>query len=137
MIDAGFWSRFALAALVTWRLTHLFAREDGPGDILARLRARLGTSLLGQLMDCFYCVSLWVAAPLALFTGSTPLEYALACPALSAAACLLERIGPQVPLVIETQKGDDHGMLRSETRPDPATAAHTSNANHRATAAGS
>jgi hypothetical protein len=123
MGELGFWSRFVLAALVTWRLTHLLAREDGPGDVLARLRARLGTGVLGRLMDCFYCLSLWVAAPLALVVGSTPLELALIWPALSGAACLLERIGPQAPLVIETaQKGDDHGMLRSETRSASATA---------------
>lgn len=137
MIEAGFWSRFALAALVTWRVTHLLAREDGPGDILVRLRARLGTSLLGQLMDCFYCSSLWVAAPLALFAGSTPLDCALAWPALSAAACLLERIGPQVPLVIDTQKEDDHGMLRSETRSDATTASHAGDASQRAAGSGS
>jgi hypothetical protein len=139
MIEPGFWSRFALAALVAWRVTHLLAREDGPGDILARLRARLGSGFLGQLMDCFYCASLWVAAPLALFAGSTLLDCALAWPALSAAACLLERVhstppGPQVPLVIETQKGDDHGMLRSETRSDAATDGHAGDAGDRAAA---
>ena len=34
--------RFLLAALATWRLAFLLAREDGPWHIFARLRNRLG-----------------------------------------------------------------------------------------------
>ena len=41
--DAAFWARLVLAVLATWRLTHLLAREDGPADLVVRLRARLGT----------------------------------------------------------------------------------------------
>ena len=33
-------TRLAVAALATWRLTHLLASEDGPGAVVARLRAR-------------------------------------------------------------------------------------------------
>ena len=40
------WLRFLLAVLATWRLTHLIAREDGPGRCLARLRGRLGVRIL-------------------------------------------------------------------------------------------
>lgn len=47
--------RFYLTALAVWRMTHLLAEEDGPGDVIAKLRARLGTSIFGRLMDCFYC----------------------------------------------------------------------------------
>src|SRR5262245_22867608 len=104
----SFWPRFVLAALATWRITHLFVREDGPGDVIAGMRARLGRGLFGQLMDCFYCSSLWIAAPLALVMSSTWGEAGLSWPALSGAACLFERIGPQAPLVIEPlHKGDD------------------------------
>ena len=60
------WLRFVLAALATWRVTHLLASEDGPADVVARVRARLGENFWGRLMDCFYCLSLWVAAPAAL-----------------------------------------------------------------------
>ncbi|MGH9837924.1 MAG: hypothetical protein ACREEM_03985, partial [Blastocatellia bacterium] len=67
MHEAGIWFRFVIVVLATWRITHLLAREDGPAYIVVRLRARLGDGLLGQLMDCFKCLSLWVAAPMALF----------------------------------------------------------------------
>ena len=116
------WLQFILAVLATWRVTHLLAREDGPGDVLVRLRKWLGNGFAGKLMDCFYCLSFWVAAPLALVVNTKPLELLLVWLALSGGACLLERLG-QEPVVIqpftETKEGEqDYGMLR--TRPDDA-----------------
>ena len=32
--------RFVLVSLAVWRVTHLLAEEDGPGDVVVRLRAR-------------------------------------------------------------------------------------------------
>lgn len=130
MNEIGFWPRFAVAVLATWRISHLLAREDGPRDVLARLRARAGSGFFGTLLDCFYCLSLWVAAPLAFFVAEKPLELLLAWLALSGAACLLERLGQQ-PVVIQPMppelerhsgaesppiaKGDrNDGMLRTE-----------------------
>jgi Protein of unknown function (DUF1360) len=84
-------ARFALASLATWRLTHLLAEEDGPGGAVVRLRARLGTGQLGQLMDCFYCLSVWVAAPFSLTVARRRRDAPLVWLALSGAACLLER----------------------------------------------
>lgn len=83
--------RFALASLATWRLTHLLASEDGPGDVVARLRERAGQSALGGLMDCFGCLSIWVAAPFAFYVGRRRTDRAVAWLAVSGAACLLER----------------------------------------------
>jgi hypothetical protein len=85
------WLRFALAVLAVWRVTHLLAAEDGPWNAVARLRARLGAGPLGRLMDCFYCLSVWVAAPFALFVAWRPPDLVVAWLALSGGACLLER----------------------------------------------
>jgi hypothetical protein len=85
--------RFVLAILATWRVTHLLANEDGPADIVFRLRRRLGEGMIGGLMDCFNCLSLWIAAPLALFVSAAPLTWAVSWLALSGGACLLERLG--------------------------------------------
>ena len=106
MIELGFWARFVLAALATWRMTHLLAREDGPANIIARVREKLGSGLWGQLMDCFYCLSVWVAAPLALFVCQRPVDRLVAWLALSGAACLLERTAGQ-PLVIQPMNDAD------------------------------
>ena len=87
-----FWVRFAVASLATWRITHLLAHEDGPGDVIYRMRRVLGHGFWGKLMDCFYCLSLWIAAPLTFFVVARPAAGAiLIWAALSGAACLLDR----------------------------------------------
>ena len=79
-----------LAALAVWRLTHLLAREDGPGDVVFRVRRALGDSVLGRALDCFYCLSMWVALPFAAllarsFGEGVMLWLALSVPELFAA----------------------------------------------------
>lgn len=114
----GLWMRFVLAVLATWRMTHLLASEDGPADIIVRFRALLGQSIVGKLMDCFNCLSLWIAALVALFVSRRPLEWLFCWLALSGGACLLERMG-QEPVVIQPifqpSEGDINNVLRPET----------------------
>ena len=43
-------------------------------------------------MDCFYCLSIWTAAPVAVAVARRPRERLLTWLALSGAACLLERV---------------------------------------------
>jgi hypothetical protein len=90
-----------LCVLCVWRITHLLHAEDGPWDLLVRLRRLAGTGVFGKIMDCFYCLSLWVALPVALLMPETRLEWLLWWPALSAGAILLERTSsfrtPPVP----------------------------------------
>jgi len=115
--------RFVLAVLATWRVTHLLANEDGPADVIVRFRALLGQSIFGQLMDCFNCLSLWIAAPAALFVSRRPVEWVVSWLALSGGACLLQRLG-QEPVVIQRLsqpgEGDTDDVLRSETFEPPA-----------------
>ena len=80
-----------LGILSVWRITHLLQAEDGPWDIVVWLRRRAGTGLWGQLLDCFYCLSVWIAAPFAIYLGETYPQRLLLWPALSAGAILLER----------------------------------------------
>jgi hypothetical protein len=113
-----FWARFVLASLATWRVTHLLASEDGPADLIVRLRSRLGPGLVGKLMDCFHCLSLWIAAPAALFVAPSLLDWLFTWLALSGAACLLERLGQQpveIQPILEPSEGDSSHVLRSET----------------------
>jgi hypothetical protein len=101
--------RFVLAALATWRVTHLLANEDGPADIIFRLRRRLGDSLIGSLMDCFNCLSFCIAAVAAFFLSTHPVLWAMSWLALSGAACLLERLGekPVGEPGVQPTEGDD------------------------------
>lgn len=80
-----------VGVLAVWRLTHLLCEEDGPGDLFARLRRALGNGFFGQMLDCFYCLSLWVAAPAAWFLGSSWLDRLFLWLGLSGGAILLER----------------------------------------------
>ncbi len=86
-----------LGALSVWRVTHLLNAEDGPWDLVFRLRRLAGTGFWAGLLDCFYCLSLWIAAPLACVIGESWIERALLWPTLSAVAILLERLSPEKP----------------------------------------
>ena len=127
------WIQLALAVLATWRVTHLLAAEDGPGDILVKLRARLGRSFAGKLMDCFYCLSLWIAAPAALYITRSWLDWLMVWLALSGAACLLERLGGS-PVVMQPMtefvEGDSDHVLRTETGGDSESGEHSETREH-------
>jgi hypothetical protein len=111
MSDWPLWFRLAIAILATWRVAHLIAHEDGPFDMIVRLRARAGEGVLGQLMDCPYCLSIWVAMPFAtLLAGSLP-AWGAACLAISGGASLIERLleRPTQPLFDARLKTEDDG----------------------------
>jgi len=81
-----------LSILAVWRVTHFFWGEDGPGDIVIRIRRLAGDGFFGRVLDCFYCLSLWVAIPFAIVIGGTWPERVIAWFGLSGGAILLERI---------------------------------------------
>jgi len=117
MSDTEQWFAFVLAALATWRITHLLAYEDGPWHILVALRRRLGGGALGKLMDCFACLSFWVAALFSFFVCRQLIDLVVVWLALSGAACLLDRVGSS-PVTFERlpnqmEEGLSHGMLRT------------------------
>jgi Protein of unknown function (DUF1360) len=97
----------AAATLATWRLTHLVVAEDGPWDVVVRLRRWAGGGLLGQLMDCFYCASLWLALPFAPWLAGDLASRAIAWLAISGGAVLLERLHPGLPSPPGPETPDD------------------------------
>lgn len=75
-----------LLTFATWRLSYLLTRENAPYNLLGRFRLRYP---LGGLMDCPYCMSVWVAVGLYfLFPYMPAVVYVLA---ISGAAMLLHR----------------------------------------------
>ena len=113
---------FALGVLGAWRVTHLLQAEDGPWDLVIRLRRNLGDGLWGQLLDCFYCLSLWTAIPFAYVLGETVIEQLLLWPALSGGAIAVERaLHRDEPLpAVYVEKEDEHGMLRTAETAAPS-----------------
>jgi hypothetical protein len=95
-----------VAVLCLWRVTHLLNIEKGPFGLVSRLRAQAGNGFFGELLDCFYCLSLWLAVPLAIFAGDGWAQRLLLWPALSGAASLLEKATsrPDFPGIFEETK---------------------------------
>lgn len=93
--------RLALGVLGVWRVTHLLQAEDGPWRLVARLRRSAGSGLWGELLDCFYCLSLWTAGGFARALGRDRRERVLLWPALSAGALILERVLPDAAEYVE------------------------------------
>lgn len=84
--------KYLVLLIAVWRVSHLISAEDGPFDLIIRLRKLLGNSFFGKLMDCFYCLSIWVALPAGLYAGTGGTEVLLLCLYYSGASILLEKI---------------------------------------------
>jgi hypothetical protein len=123
--------RLVLGLLTVWRITHLLQAEDGPGDVAVRLRRSAGDGFWGKLLDCFYCLSVWVAAPLAVLLGQSWSERALLWPSLSAGASLLEQATnpglriPPAPFAEDSTEDNHHGMLRTKKAADQPGDSHS------------
>ena len=110
-----------LGVLCVWRLTHLLQAEDGPWDLVVRLRTRMGEGFWGRLLDCFQCLSLWIAAPIAFYLGEGVWERLLLWPAISGGAILLQRATDREPVApapyFEEEGVDDAVLRRPEEEP--------------------
>lgn len=65
---------FLFCAFSTFRLAHMLCYEGGPCDCLEKLRT---LPFLKDLFACFYCTSVWVAAPhsLLLVDADSPIKW--------------------------------------------------------------
>jgi hypothetical protein len=86
---------FLLVCFAIWRITHLLAKEDGPWDVIYSIRKKAGAGFFGNLLDCFHCLSIWIALPFGIWLGNHWWEKILYWVALSGAACLLEQATTQ------------------------------------------
>jgi len=96
--------------LATWRMTSLVVKEDGPWNILARLRrligvrfdaqsAPYGLNIIAEGLTCMWCTSVWVGAAFSLgyLTFPAPTLLVGFPLALSAAALILQRVVTNEP----------------------------------------
>jgi hypothetical protein len=106
----------ALGTLGVWRITHLLNAEDGPWDAVIRLRRAAGEGFWAAVLDCYQCLSLWIAIPFAIVLGEGALECLLLWPALSGAAILMERLTSPAPAAVPQywKEEDTDVMLRTE-----------------------
>ena len=80
-----------LGILGVWQITQLLHAGDGPWRSLARSRALFVRLGLGNAVTCFYCLSSWVALPIAVWIGESWSERILLWFALAGAVALVER----------------------------------------------
>ncbi len=85
IIDLGY---LLAGSLACWRVTGLLQSEAGPFEMAARMRAAVGHSTF----ECFLCLSVWVAAPVAAAAPGGGWRRILLWPAVSAGAVLVQRM---------------------------------------------
>jgi hypothetical protein len=77
----------AIGILVVYRITRFIHSEHGPWQIMDVVRQNLSWSVSRELVKCFYCLSVWVAAMAMVFGCS--LTEAIA---FSGGACVLHDV---------------------------------------------
>ena len=102
---------FVLAALATWRLAFLLAREDGPWSALVGFRRVIGKGILGKLFQCVKCVGIWISIPFAFFVGGTRAELLVTWLALAGVTALIDE-ATRPPF--EFQETADEELLRRD-----------------------
>ena len=60
--------------------------------MIYHIRRAAGAGFFGSLLDCFYCLSIWIALPFGIWLGNSFWEKILYWLALSGAACLAEQL---------------------------------------------
>ena len=93
---------YLILALATWRLSSLLVNEDGPWDLLAKLRKLIGIyydersepqgkNVVAQAMICVWCISVWVGLFMTVMYSLAPFTVVLMLPfALSTVAIIIE-----------------------------------------------
>lgn len=92
---------FVILALAVWRVSSLLARENGPFDILARARYKIGvrynefsepigTNAISKGIICVWCNSVWVSLIGSFIVFNTIHEILVSTFALSAIAIIIE-----------------------------------------------
>jgi Protein of unknown function (DUF1360) len=84
--------KYFILVIVVWRITHLIVLEDGPFDLIIKIRKLAGNSFFGKLMDCFYCLSIWVGLGVAIFTSANVEMIIVLTLYYSGASLLLEKL---------------------------------------------
>lgn len=96
----------AVLALACWRLTSLAVSEDGPYDVLAKMRSKIGVrydehsqaygaNIVAEAFTCAWCLSVWLGAALVIcYALAAEITVWLSLPfALSAVVVLLGQGG--------------------------------------------
>ena len=84
--------KYFILVIVTWRVTHLISNEDGPFEIIFKLRQISGNSFFGKLMDCFYCLSIWIGFLLSIYISNQVIEIIFFTLYFSGTSIIIEKL---------------------------------------------
>lgn len=59
--EAESWIWLLLSSLTVWRVAVFICYEEGPFDLMVRLRRLLVRGGLGRLAGCFHCTAFWIS----------------------------------------------------------------------------
>jgi Protein of unknown function (DUF1360) len=85
------WAGMVIAILCVWRITSLICYEAGPFSIFIRLRKIMYKLKLGELIECFHCVGIWIAIVTVLLIFEPGMVSIFEIIAIAGGASLLER----------------------------------------------
>ena len=99
-------TEFILACFAVFRMAELIAVDDGPGDVLLWIRAKLGAydldddgrpaTSIGRGIVCPWCIGIWLSALAAMAIAPRNWRMALWWLAIAGGAAFLQRIGGRV-----------------------------------------
>ena len=93
ILHAAFGSPITLVVVIlgVWRLTSFICYDAGPFGLFSRARKILYQLRLGALVECFHCMSVWVAAAVVVTVYEPALSSLLLVVAVSGGTSLIER----------------------------------------------
>lgn len=78
--------------LAVWRVAYALHAESGPWDALSKTRRWVARVTSVRVLDCFYCLSTWVALGATFVTDAGWLERAFWWMAVAGGAALFQRV---------------------------------------------
>jgi hypothetical protein len=87
-------SRFLLTLLTRWPNIRHFAQKRGAPETIAGSCARFRCRAQRRMVDCFYCLSLWLSFPMVIWLSSGWVGLLAYWQAPAGIACLLEKAKP-------------------------------------------
>jgi len=85
---------FLLSTLAVWRIGHMILDENGPFNVFGKLanytdKLKYKDGGLKQLLNCFYCMSVYLSIPFSIYLANNVLEFFIYVLAMSALSIFL------------------------------------------------
>lgn len=86
------WYWLVVSVLVTWRLSCLVCYDEGPFQVMVRVRAFFYSLGWNSLIECFHCVALWISLLVGLLVMDPCVEVFFVVLAIAGGSSMVERL---------------------------------------------